>query len=356
MRDTVVPPQGRAAQGQPDKSQGTPLRVAVVGVGAFGRNHARVYSEIPGARLVAVADVDPAAARAAAERHGCRAVASAADLPKDLDAVSVAVPTESHAAVAVPLLRRGVACLVEKPFAASLRDGEEILAAAAAGKATLAAGHIERFNPAVAGVGRAALNPRFIEVNRIAPFSFRSADVGVVLDLMIHDLDLLLHLANSEPVRIEAVGVPVLTPFEDIANARIEFASGCVADVTASRVGTKVERKLRLFSSDAYMVLDFALRRGWTYRKSPDLTLEKVMALKAGAKSLADLKDVVFGDLLKIEPVSISEHEPLKAEIESFLDSVRRGTRPAVSGEDGFRALRLALEITAKIRERMPRG
>jgi predicted dehydrogenase len=329
------------------------LRVAVVGVGAFGRHHARVYAELPGAELVAVADRDPAAAAEAAARHGCAAVASARDLPADLDAVSVAVPTVSHAEVAVPLLRRGIGCLVEKPFAATLADGEAMLAAAAEGKATLAAGHIERFNPAIAAVERDPLRPRFIEVNRIAPFSFRSADVGVVLDLMIHDLDLILHLAGSEPVRVEAVGVPVLTPFEDIANARIEFANGCVADVTASRVGTKVDRKLRLFSRDAYMVLDFALRQGWTYRKSPDLTIEKVMALRAGAKSLADLKGVVFGDLLKVEPVQISEEEPLKAELSSFLEAVRGRTRPVVSGEDGFRALRLALEITAKIRERL---
>jgi predicted dehydrogenase len=336
--------------------EGRRLRVAVVGVGAFGRHHARVYAGLPDVDLVAVADRDPAAAREAAARHGCAAVADAADLPAGLDAVSVAVPTESHASVAVPLLRKGIACLVEKPFAATLADGEAILAAAAEGKSTLAAGHIERFNPAVSGMGKDPLKPRFIEVNRIAPFSFRSADVGVVLDLMIHDLDLLLHLAGSEPVRVEAVGVPVLTPFEDIANARIEFASGCVADVTASRVGTKVERKLRLFSGEVYMVLDFALRQGWTYRKSPDLTLEKVMRLKAGAKNLADLKDVVFGDLLRVEPVRISEHEPLKAELEAFLDCVRRGTRPVVSGEDGFRALRLALEITGKIRERLARG
>ncbi len=332
---------------------GRRLRVAVVGVGAFGRNHARVYAELPGAELVAVADRDPAAAAAISAKHGCAALPSAEALPRDIDAVSVAVPTESHAAVAVPLLRRGVACLVEKPFAANLADGEAMLAAAAEGKAALATGHIERFNPAVAAIERDPLRPRFIEVNRIAPFSFRSADVGVVLDLMIHDLDLILHLAGAAPVRVEAVGVPVLTPFEDIANARIEFEGGCVADVTASRVATKVERKLRLFSRDAYMVLDFALRQGWTYRKSPDLNLAKVMALKAGAKSLADLKDAVFGDLLKVEPVRISEEEPLKAELEAFLAAVRDGTRPVVSGEDGFRALKLALEITAKIRERL---
>jgi predicted dehydrogenase len=331
------------------------LRVAVVGVGSFGRNHARVYSELPGAELVAVADRDPAAAKEAAAKHGCAAVAEVADLPRDLDAVSVAVPTVHHAAAAVPLLRRGVACLVEKPFAASLADGEAMLAAAREGKAVLAAGHIERFNPAIVAVDREPLRPRFLEVNRIAPFSFRSADVGVVLDLMIHDLDLILHLAGSEPVRVDAVGVPVLTAHEDLANARIEFANGCVADVTASRVGTKTERKLRMFSSDAYMVLDFALRQGWTYRKGPDLTVEKVMALRGGARSLADLKGLVFGDLLRVEPVRITEHEPLKAELESFLEAVRTGGRPVVSGEDGLRALRLALQVMKGIQERLAR-
>ena len=332
------------------------LRVAVVGVGAFGRNHARVYSELPGAEIVAVADRDPAAARAAAEKHGCAAVADVADLPADLDAASIAVPTVHHAAAAVPLLLRGVACLVEKPFASTLADGEAMLAAAREGKAVLAAGHIERFNPAIVAVDREPLRPRFLEVNRIAPFSFRSADVGVVLDLMIHDLDLILHLAGSDPVRVDAVGVPVLTAHEDIANARIEFRNGCVADVTASRVGTKTERKLRLFSTDAYMVLDFALRQGWTYRKGPDLTVERVMAMKAGAKSLADLKGQVFGDLVRVEPVKIGEHEPLKAELEAFLHAVRTGGRPPVSGEDGLRALRLALEVVEKIRERLARG
>jgi predicted dehydrogenase len=173
---------------------------------------------------------------------------------------------------------------------------------------------------------------------------------------MIHDLDLVLHLAGSEPVRVDAVGVPVLTPFEDIANARIEFRNGCVADITASRVATKTERKLRLFSNDAYMVLDFALRQGWTYRKSPGLTIEKVMELKKGAKSIADLKDIVFGDLLKVEPVQITEHEPLKAELQSFLAAVRERRPPVVSGEDGMRALRLAFEVMEKIRERLAKS
>ncbi|MHC4822011.1 MAG: Gfo/Idh/MocA family oxidoreductase [Planctomycetota bacterium] len=294
-----------------------PLRVAVVGVGAFGRHHARVYSE----------------------------------LPEDLDAVSVAVPTIHHAAVAVPLLERGVACLVEKPFAPNLEQGEAMLAAAEKGGAALATGHIERFNPAVTAVADHPLKPRFLECHRIAPFSFRSADVGVVLDLMIHDLDLVLALAGGEPVRCEAVGVPVLTPHEDLANARVEFSNGCVANITASRVGTKTERKLRLFSSDAYMVLDFAEKKGWTYRKSPELTLEKVMAMKAGAASLADLKGAVFGDLLKVEPVQIEEHEPLKAELSSFLEAVRTGGRPVVTGEDGLRALKLALQVIESIRE-----
>jgi len=324
--------------------------VAVVGVGAFGRHHARVYAETPGAELVAVVDRDPAVAAEAAARHGCAALADPAALPADLDAVSVAVPTVAHAAVAVPLLRRGVACLVEKPFAADLADGAAMVEAARASGAVLAVGHIERFNPAVTAMGRYPLRPRYLECSRIAPFSFRSADVGVVLDLMIHDLDLVLHLAGSEPVRVDAVGVPVLTSREDIANARIEFANGCVANVTASRVATKVERKLRLFSEDAYMVLDFALKQGWVYRKSPGLTLEAVARLKAEAKSLADLKGLVFGDLLKVEPVPIDDHEPLVAELTSFLEAVRTRGRPVVSGEDGLRAVRLALQVVEAIR------
>jgi predicted dehydrogenase len=331
--------------------EGRGLRTAVVGVGAFGRHHARIYSGLPGVELVAVADRDPEAALSAAGRHGCAAVADARDLPGGLDAVSVAVPTVDHAAVAVPLLRRGISCLVEKPFAASLPEAEAMLAAAREGNATLAVGHVERFNPALRALDREPLVPRFLEVTRIAPFSSRSADVGVVLDLMIHDLDLVLHLAGSEPVRVDAVGVPVLTAHEDIANARIEFADGCVANVTANRVATRVERKLRMFSRDACMVLDFALRKGWTYRKSPDPTLERLMSLKAGARDLADLKDVVFGDLLRVEPVAITGEEPLQAEIASFVDAVRGGTRPVVSGEDGFRALRLALQVVARIRE-----
>jgi predicted dehydrogenase len=326
------------------------LPVAVVGVGAFGKNHARVYSELPDARLVAVVDRNPEVAKEIAAKHGCLALADPSEIPAEVRAVSVAVPTLHHAAVAVPLLERGVACLVEKPFAPTVEDGERMIEAARRGGAALATGHIERFNPAVVAAGRSGVRPRFLECHRIAPFSFRSADVGVVLDLMIHDLDLVLHLADSEPVRVQAAGVPVLTPHEDIANARIEFANGCVANVTASRVGTKVERRLRVFSNDAYMVLDFAERKGWTYRKSPGLTLERVMALRAGAKNLADLKDAVFGDLLQVEPVAIEEHEPLRAELDSFLSAVRTGGRPVVSGEDGLRALKLALEVLADIR------
>ena len=333
-----------------------PLRVGVVGVGAFGRHHARVYAEMEDVELVAVVDRDPGTRGEAAARHGCAGLADPSELPDDLDAVSVAVPTIHHAAVAVPLLLRGVACLVEKPFAKDLADGEAMVAAAREGGAALATGHIERFNPAIRAVGGSNLRPRFLECNRIAPFSFRSADVGVVLDLMIHDLDLVLYLAGSEPVRVDAVGVPVLTPFEDIANARIEFRNGCVADITSSRVGTKTERKLRMFSTDSYMVLDFAEKRGWTYRKSPDLTLEKVVALKAGAKSLSDLKDVVFGDLLKVEPVAIEENEPLQAELASFLSAVRTGGTPEVSGEDGLRALRLALRVLEAIGENQARA
>ena len=336
--------------------EGAPLEVAVVGVGAFGRNHARVWSELPGARLACVVDRDPAAAAPPPAKHpGPPQAAPPAKTPRRRARNQGGAPVH-HAAVAVPLLRRGVACLVEKPFAATLEDGEAMVRAARESGAVLATGHIERFNPAIASVDPRAFRPRFLEVNRISPFSFRSADVGVVLDLMIHDLDLILHLAGSEPVRVEAVGVPVLTPHEDIANARIEFAGGCVANVTASRVGTKTERKLRMFSSDSYMVLDFAQRQGWTYRKAPGLTLEKVMALRKDAKSLADLKGMVLSGLVEMSPVRISEEEPLKAELGSFLEAVRNGTVPVVSGEDGLRALRLALRVVACVKERLAAG
>ena len=211
---------------------------------------------------MAVVDANPDVRAKAAEQWKVPTYADPAELPADVEAVSVAVPTALHHAVALPLLRRGVSVLVEKPMVRTLEEGRDLIAAAEASGAVLQVGHVERFNPAVRALERHRIRPRFIEAARVAPFSFRSADVGVVLDLMIHDLDIVLHLAGSEPVRVEAVGVPVLTAHEDIANARIVFANGCVANLTASRVATKTERKLRVFSPDSYLVVDFGKREG----------------------------------------------------------------------------------------------
>lgn len=322
-----------------------PVRTAVIGVGAFGRHHARNYAELPEADLVAVVDADPEVRRRAAEQWGVPALADPSELPPDVEAVSVAVPTALHHRVALPLLKRGVSVLIEKPMVRSVAEGRELVAAAEASGAVLQVGHVERFNPAVRALAAHDVRPRYIETSRVAPFSFRSADVGVVLDLMIHDLDIVLSLARSEPVRVEAVGVPVLTAYEDIANARIVFEDGCVASLTTSRVATKTERKLRVFSADSYLVVDFGRREGYFYRKSPELTLERVRDLAKGAQSLADLQGVVFRDLLTMEKLEVPEGDPLTEEIRDFLRCVRERDRPRVGGREGLAAVSLALRV-----------
>ena len=326
-----------------------PVRAAVIGAGAFGRHHVRILSEIDEAELVGVVDPSEAAREAAAGQWGVTTFASADELPDDVEAVAVAVPTEFHHAVALPLLERGVSTLVEKPFVRTLDEGRDLIEAAERTGAVLQVGHVERFNPAVSAVRDHRIEPRFIEATRVAPFAFRSADVGVVLDLMIHDIDLVLHLARSKPVRVEAVGVSVLTGCEDIANARVTFENGCVANLTSSRVATKTERKIRVFSPESYLVLDFGKREGYLYRKSSDLTPERVQELVAGAESLADLRGRVFGDLVHVDKLEAPEGDALTAEIREFLRCVRERDRPAVSGVEGLAAVSLALEILAAL-------
>jgi predicted dehydrogenase len=330
------------------------VRTAVVGVGAFGRHHARIYSQMPQAQLVAVVDADPAKREEAGRTYGVPAFADPSQIPADVEAVSVAVPTEFHHRVALPLLSRGVSVLIEKPMVRSLEEGRELIAAAEKSGAVLQVGHVERFNPAVRALRDHQIVPRYIEAARVSPFSFRSADVGVVLDLMIHDLDIVLHLARSEPERVEAIGVPVLTPCEDIANARVVFRNGCVANLTASRVATKTERKVRVFSRDSYLVLDFGRREGYLYRKGPGLTPEKTreliaMALAGGKATITDLQAKVFTDLLTMERLTIPEGDALTEEIRDFLRCVRERATPAVSGREGLAAVALALDVLAAI-------
>jgi predicted dehydrogenase len=318
------------------------VRVAVVGVGSMGASHARVYSTLPGARLVAVCDSDPNRSAEIASRFGVEALTDCSRLVGAVDAVSVAVPTNAHAEVSRLLLERGISVLVEKPMARTSAEAAELVEAADRSGARLMVGHIERFNPAFMAIGDMHVEPLFIECDRISPFKFRSADIGVIFDLMIHDIDLILHLAKSAVSRIDAVGVPVIGVNEDICNARFLFESGCVANVTASRVSTKSMRKIRLFSRDAYITIDTGARQALIYRKSERLTLETAKFLKSGATSLADFAGLSFPELLEIRELKLDEHEPLAKELAAFVKCVAERSDPPVSGREGLDAIRVA--------------
>jgi predicted dehydrogenase len=326
-----------------------PVRTAVIGVGGFGRHHARIYGELEEAELVCVVDSDPETRARAEETYGVPALADASEIPEDVEAVSVAVPTVLHHQIALPFLKRGVSALVEKPMVRLLDEGRDLIAAAEESGAIRQVGHIERFNPATMALREHHIQPGYIEAVRVAPFSFRSADIGVVLDLMIHDIDIVLHLADSKPARVDAVGVPVFTPHEDIANARVVFENGCVASLTVSRVATKTERKIRVFSPDSYLTADLGSRTGWFYRKSPKLTLEKVMELREGATNLADLRGLVMSDLLHMERLTVEPGDALQSEIRDFLRCVRDREKPEVGGHEGLAAVELALDVLAAI-------
>src|SRR3954454_3016609 len=234
-----------------------PLAVAVIGCGRMGQLHARVYSQMPQVRLVGLYDADADVAAAARDKHGGEVFASVEAMAERVQAVTIAVPTQFHAFVAEPLLRRGIHCLIEKPLAKDVAEARQIVAWSKEHGATVQVGHIERFNPIVRSMTKLSVEPRFIEVIRISPLTFRSIDVGVVLDIMIHDIDIVLKLARSKVARIDAVGVSVIGGVEDICNTRLTFENGCVANLTASRLALKTERKLRVFSSDAYVSIDY---------------------------------------------------------------------------------------------------
>jgi predicted dehydrogenase len=328
--------------------------VGVVGVGGFGRHHARIYKalEPEGVRLVGLVDRDLDGPRELAERLGVPVATTVDGLPEPCDAVTVAVPAQAHREVAEPLLLRGVHCLVEKPIAARLSEAEALLDAARRGGALLQVGHVERFNPVMAAVERLGMMPVFVEAHRLTPFSFRSADVGVVQDLMIHDLDIVLHLTGQEPTEVEAVGVPVIGEHEDIANARLTFPSGAVANVTASRVSLTKMRKIRIFSVDAYVSLDYDKRQALLVRKSPLLTRAEMERRAGTGGDVASLANADFGDLLDAETLPIDDADPLTEELRAFVAAVRDGGGPRVSGVEGLKALRLAERILDDLRRR----
>ena len=300
---------------------GPRLRTAVIGVGYLGRFHAEKYAANPAAELVAVADVDPARARAVAAALGVEAVTDYRTLAGRIDCASVAVPTQLHHAVACDLLDAGVDVLVEKPLTTTVDEGKALLELAVRRGRVLQVGHLERFNPAIRALDGIVREPRFIECHRLAPFTERGTDVDVVLDLMIHDLDVILSMMPSPLRSVEAVGVPVLTNSVDIANARLRFANGGIANVTASRVSLKRERKLRIFQPDAYLSVDYGERRVLICRR------------ESGPDGLP---------ALSLEEREVPEADALGSEIDAFLSAVRERETPPVTGWDGLRALEVA--------------
>lgn len=306
------------------------LRVGVVGVGHLGRHHARILAGLDDVELVGVADSDLDRARAIAGEYGGEGLTDAAGLVGRVDAVTIAAPTEAHHALARLFLSRGVPTLVEKPLARTLEEADDLVALAAATGAPLGVGHTERFNPAVTAALALITAPRFVEVHRLGTFPERSLDIDVVFDLMIHDLDVLLAGVGSEVVGVEAVGVPVLTPRVDIANARLKFASGCIANLTASRISRDRVRKVRFFQPHTYLSIDYASQE-----------VER-WVLEPGAGP-GGRPDIVGGRL------DIAREEPLRLELRDFVAAARARRAPLVSGEQGRRALALAHRITREI-------
>lgn len=306
------------------------LRCAVVGVGYLGQFHAEKYAQLPHADLVAVVDSDRQRVDEIAAKLGTRGVADYREILDEVDAVSIVVPTQYHFQVARAFLERGVHVLLEKPITTTLAEADELIRIAQEQRAVFQVGHLERFNPVVMGLDGLLTTPGFIESIRIAPFKPRGTDVNVVLDLMIHDIDIIQHIVGSPVKQINSIGAPVFTGEEDIANARIQFENGCVANVTASRISLKSERRMRIFQPDSYISVDFQNKKLAVFRKGEGEMFPGVPNVRMEEKSF--------------EP-----GDALKSEIEAFLDAIASGKPPVVTGEDGRRALETALMINKKL-------
>lgn len=299
------------------------LRVGVVGVGHIGKNHARLYAELASAQFTAIYDSDPANARRWADEFGVVAASSLAEFARSVDAASIATPTPTHFDIARELLTHGKHLLIEKPIAENTAHASELAALAAERALVLQVGHVERFNPVLSALEKRLTNPRFIEAHRLSPYPNRSTEIGVVLDLMIHDLEIILHLVRSALQTIDAVGVPVLSRGEDIANARLRFENGCVANITCSRISPEQMRKIRVFQENAYLSLDYQNQTGEMHRRT--------------------------ASGITREEVEIEREEPLKRQLSSFIECAKTGRAPKVSGFQATAALELALKITQRI-------
>lgn len=300
------------------------IKVGVVGVGHMGREHARVYAGLPNAELVGVYDIDRDVAKRVALQHGCEPFASLAEAVDQVEAVSIATPTAAHFDIASAFLHQGKHVLVEKPMASDADQAVAMVRAAEEHHAILQVGHIERFNPVLKALEDRLTRPRFIEAHRLSPYPGRSTEIGVVMDLMIHDLEIILHLVRAPITSIDAVGVSVLSKTEDIANARLRFEDGCIANITTSRISPEKMRKIRVFQDDAYLSLDYQNQQGEIYRKD--------------------------GGRITRDSIPVMREEPLKAQLASFLSCIATRSSPVVSGAHASRALLLATQISEQIR------
>lgn len=341
------------------------LRCAAVGVGRMGQHHARVYAQHEDTELVGVYDANPERAREIAEKFDCPVLETIEDVVKAApDAVSVAVPTIYHKETAEPLLKAGIACLIEKPLAQDPEEAEAIKRIADESGAVLMVGHIERFNPIMRALTRATaegleFTPRFMEVQRVSPMTFRSIDIGVVMDMGIHDLDVVISLMGGrEPDRVEASGVSVITKHEDLCNARLTWElpndqGVCVANMTFSRLALKTERVTRITSEDAYIKIDYAKKSGTLIRRVANEA--QMGEVREQLSHGMDLTNLQWDQLVNVENLDVDDGEPIVMEIEAFLDSVRSGQRPAIDADAGLANVRTAQRIVEAIRESLPK-
>ena len=338
------------------------VKVAVLGTGSLGQNHVRIYSELAATgfvEFVGVFDTNTETARKIAAKHNARIFNSVAEAAAAADALNIVTPTTTHFELAKLLLQQGKHVLVEKPMTDDTAQAAELVQLAQQKNCVLQVGHVERFNPVFKYLESAAPEPRFIETHRLSPYPARSTDIGVVLDLMIHDLDVVLAFVKSPVTSVDAVGIPVLSKSEDIANARLRFANGCVANLTASRVSPERMRKIRVFSGGAtpsYISLDYRAQEGFIYRIARDneaesSLLKKVLAAKLGVGKDSAIVSAFGGKRIVREPVPIAKDEPLKLELQSFVTCVQAHQTPVVSGESAKRALDLAFEITRQVQQ-----
>ena len=326
------------------------IRLGVIGTGSMGKNHARIFSEMPRAQFTAILDSRAETAAQIAGQYGAKPVTSIEEFADSVDAATVATPTVTHFEIAKALLERGKHVLVEKPFTETPEQARELCDIAHERGLVLQVGHIERFNPVMSALEQRLSAPKFIEATRLSPYPGRSLDVGVVLDVMIHDLEIILHLVRSPWAQVDAVGVPILSKREDIANVRIRFENGCVANITASRISQDKLRKIRVFQPDAYLSLDYQKQEGYLLRLAEEgekesTFLGKLLGVAGGGTIVTEFA----GKKIVREPVPIDKDEPLKRELVSFVECARAGAQPKVSGREATAALELALEITRQI-------